>query len=102
MYRKNNWNGTFYLSETFSSYVSSGYPVWLTGYTKDRNGTELFSAQGSAGVSSMTAVFSLDPSHTDVEPGDHQHYEVQFRDSENAVIANAVVGVLRMKPTLKL
>jgi hypothetical protein len=103
VYRKNNWNGDFYLNATFSSYISSGYPVYLTAYNKERSGTEIFSAIGSTDISSLTATFSLDPSsHTNFEPGEHYRYEVQFRQESATVIANAVVGTLRIEPTLKL
>ena len=101
-YRKNNWNGTFYLDATFSSYVSSGYPVYLTAYNKERNGTEIFSEIGSTDISSMTAVFSLSPANLDHEPGEHYRYEVQFRQDSATQVANAQVGTFRLEPTLKL
>ena len=103
VWRKTNWNGYWFLDTTFSSYITSGYPVYITAYNKERNGTEIFTVVGTTDISSLTATFSLDPnSHTDYEPGEHYRYEVQFRQESATVIANAVVGTLRIEPTLKL
>lgn len=98
-----NFDPIIYVSQAWSGFVNSGYPVWLTGKLNDFDGTALFSVQGTVtNTQSMSAVFSLDPSsHMNHEPTNLAHYEVQFRNSGGTVVKVAQTGGLRLLPTLK-
>lgn len=99
VYRRTNYNPTFNISGAFSSFISS-FEVYFTGKQHDTDGSNLWSVQGTVtNATSMTAVFSLTPTQTDVIPGDRYYYEVQFRDSTARV--NAITGIMRLSPTLK-
>lgn len=101
IYRNAHWDGAFYLGGAWSSY--SAVPVYYTAKRKqdDADGAALWSVQGSiTNTVSMTATFSLSPTHTLQEASDHIFGEIKF---DNATVKRvAQVHNIRLKNTLKL
>jgi len=104
IHQKANFEGIFYLPETFAGFVTSEYPVWFTCKQKprDADADAMWTVQGSVtNADSMSAVFSLSPTNTDHDLTDFAHYDVQFRTADGGTVKIALTGGVKIIPTYK-